>query len=58
MDVSSMACGSGADECGVRPGKRVSFSLSMHVTVLQAEIVTTLACAKECIRRAYVGENI
>jgi hypothetical protein len=47
MDGFWMAGRSGAGVCGVRPGKRLSFSLGVHATVFQAEMFVILVCAKE-----------
>jgi hypothetical protein len=38
-----------ADECGARPGRKLSFSFGEHATVFQAEIFAILACVKEYI---------
>jgi hypothetical protein len=58
MDGYRMAGGSEKGVCGVRPGKRLLFSLGVHATVFQAEIFVISACAKECIGRAYTGQSI
>jgi hypothetical protein len=44
--------------CGVRPRKRLSFSLGVHATAFQTEMFVISACAKECIGRAYTLEHI
>jgi hypothetical protein len=58
MGGSRMDGESGADVCGVRPGKKLSFSLGVYATVFQADIFMILACTKEHTGRAYTAKHI
>jgi hypothetical protein len=50
-----MADRSGAGVCVVRLEKKVSFSLGVHATVLQAQIFAILVFDKGCTGRSYTG---
>jgi hypothetical protein len=57
-DGSRMAHRSAAGVHGVRPWRRLSFSLDVHAAVFQAEISVILACVKDCIVCMWVYRHI
>jgi ribonuclease HI len=57
-DGSRTDSGTGAGIFGLRPNRRLCFTLGKYATVFQTEIYTILQCAYENIRRAYKGRRI
>jgi hypothetical protein len=55
-DGSRMSDGSGTAMRKVRLMRMLSFSLGVHATVFQTEVLAVLACVKEYIERNCIGE--